>query len=188
MSKILKREDIHEEIKLINGTNSYYISDMGNVYSEKKKGHFLKMSPSINHRGYNHISIIDKNGNEITRRINRLVAIHFIPNPNNLPIVGHKNNIKTDNKVENLYWTTYKENTRKAIQDGLMEQASGYEDSQSKPVIVYDIAMNEIDRVGSICLCSKKYHISKSTITRHCTGQIKGKTRCGYYFRYDNIK
>ena len=47
-----------------------------------------------------------KNRKLITKRIHILVAKAFIPNPNNLPYVCHKNDIKTDNRAENLYWGT----------------------------------------------------------------------------------
>lgn len=186
-NKLLKRQDIIEELRLINDTDSYYISNLGNVYSKKANNLFLKMKFSKGYQGYYHISMVDKAGNAITKRVNRLVANHFIPNPQNLPFVGHKNNIKTDNRVENLYWTTPLENTRKAIKDGLIKkQPSDYMDSQSFHVIVYDKNMNEIDRIGSLRLCSKKYKVSVSTISRHCNGEIHGKTRCGYYFRYED--
>lgn len=48
------------------------------------------------------------------RRAHIIVAETFLPNPDNLPIVRHKNNQKNDNRVENLYWTTYSENIQKS--------------------------------------------------------------------------
>jgi hypothetical protein len=181
----LNKEDINEELRLINDTNDYYVSNCGNVYKLTNNNKYLKLKPSMMHRGYYQVAVIEKSGKKVTKRLNRLVAIHFIDNPDNLPVVGHKNNIKTDNRVENLYWTTYSENTQKAVDDGILVNDIGYEDSQSHPVIVYDKDMKEIDRVGSMSLCAKKYNVSKSTVARHCNNEIKGKTRCGYYFRYD---
>lgn len=48
----------------------------------------------------------------ITKKVNKIVATAFLPNPNNLPIVMHKNNNKLDNRVENLQWGAVSENTR----------------------------------------------------------------------------
>ena len=50
--------------------------------------------------------------------IHRLVALTYIPNPDNKPCVGHKDNNRTNNRVENLYWCTHKENTQQCIRDG----------------------------------------------------------------------
>lgn len=180
------KQDIHGKIEKINGTNNYYVSSTGEVYHLIDDELFYKMKPYLNKKGYYYVTLQSIERKHKSFRVNRLVAEYFIPNPKNYPIVGHKNNIKTDNRIENLYWTTYSENTQKAVNDKLLVNDIGYEDSQSHPVIVYDENMTEIDRIGSVSLCAKKYKVSKSTVSRHCKGEIKSKTRCGFYFRYDN--
>lgn len=86
-----------------------------------------------------------------------------------------------------LYWTNNQENVQKAVDDGLLMNDKGYNDSQSHPVICYDKNFNEIAKFGSISECHKAIGVSKSTITRHCKNQIKTKTRKGYYFRYQSV-
>lgn len=181
----LNFEDIKEEIKLIQDSNNYYISSIGKLYKKDIHNKFLEIKLTKK-CDYMYGCYSNLNKKRITFRVHRMVAKYFVENPNNLDIVGHKNNIKSDNRKENLYWTTTSENTKKAFDDGLIKNDYGYNDSQSKPVIVYNENMNIIDKIGSISLCAKKYNVSKSTIARHCNNEIKGKTRCGYYFKFDN--
>lgn len=84
----------------------YTIDEYGNVWSIKSNM-YLNQFPS--HNGYMQVCLC-KDGRSINKRVNRLVAIAFIPNPNNYPEVGHDNDDKLNNHYSNLYWTTSLEN------------------------------------------------------------------------------
>ena len=153
----------------------------------KNYGKYFKRSYSMTH-GYYYCTLkyIGKDGNyQKTRRVNVIVAETFLENPDNLPVVGHKNNIKTDNRVENLYWTTWKENTQKAVDDGLLVNDKGYDDSQSKPVIMYETKTNkELARFGSLREAARETGYSLTTIARQA--KYQRPVRKPWYFRYQD--
>jgi hypothetical protein len=97
----------------IQGYPNYLIYEDGRVYS-KYCNKFMK--PWINHENYYNIELTNEKGKK-TFKHHRLIAIHFIPNPENKPQVDHKNRITKDNRIENLRWATQCENQQnKGIQ------------------------------------------------------------------------
>ena len=91
----------------------YEVDSLGNVYSVKRtttKGGKLK--PQLS-KGYCRVAL-SKNGVAKRYFVHRLVAKAFIPNPFDLPQVNHKDERKTNNRVENLEWCTAKYNTNYA--------------------------------------------------------------------------
>lgn len=98
--------------KKIEGFSLYEITDDGRVWSHiSKKYKTPKKSRAVDY--YYKIVLVGDDGKSKAFAIHQLVAKAFIPNPDNLPEVDHKNMIKTDNRVENLEWVVHGENVRR---------------------------------------------------------------------------
>lgn len=102
--------------------NLYYVTIDGDVISTKffSKQKIMRLEHSINQYGYCCVNLIKDNKTR-SFRVHRLVADAFIPNPNNYPQVNHINEVKTDNRVENLEWCTHEYN----INYGTRNQRAG---------------------------------------------------------------
>lgn len=85
-----------------------------------------------------------RNGDREAVLVHRLVAIAFIPNPDNKPFINHKNGIKDDNRVENLEWCTSSENVRHALNKGLKTPAMGERVNTSKLTSSDVVKINEL--------------------------------------------
>lgn len=102
----------------------YLIDNIGNVVSLPKKNgsRFVNkyniLKAKVNKLGYKEVAL-SKNGKTKIMLLHRLLAIHFIPNPNNFPQVNHINGIKSDNRLENLEWCTVSYNTKHAYENNL---------------------------------------------------------------------
>ena len=92
----------------INNYPNYLIYEDGRVWSKYNRngvnGRFLK--PFKLNTGYLDYRLFKDNKYK-HKTVHRLIAEHYIPNPNNLPTVDHINGIRDDNRIENLRWASY---------------------------------------------------------------------------------
>lgn len=96
----------------------YQVSNLGRI----KSGYKPIILQSGVCRGYLIVNLY-KNKKGLSRKVHRLVAQAFIPNPENKPTVNHKDGNKQNNCVDNLEWATVKEQNIHANKTGLMENA-----------------------------------------------------------------
>ena len=156
------------------GFSRYLISSYGRIMVKEhitcedkrnRKRHFdsrlLKLTLTKDRDGsggYYHVRLKDDNGDVKTYLVHRIVAKTFIPNPENKETVNHKNGIKNDNRVENLEWSTYRENNIHAYCNDLK--------SDNIRVIALDDASNTIiDFYYSISEATRNTNIKREIIS-----------------------
>lgn len=155
-----------------NYENLYEINTLGEVRSlcgRYGKNKILKAC--VNSRGYSLVTLC-KDGKQKSFNVHRLVAELFIPNPDGLPCINHKDEDKTNNNVSNLEWCSYYYNnvygqrlTKSAMKRSIpvvcVETGTVYASSQS---------------------AAQKTGICQSSISSCCNG--KAKTAGGFHWRY----
>lgn len=120
---------LHDNIP---GYPGYHISKRGRIYSRwdvngkgiLNKRYHLKQ-PHLNKKGRYIIGLSQPGLGTTKWLVHRLVALVYLPNPEGLPYVCHKDNVPTNNSVNNLYWGTQKDNMSQASKEGRMIQAKG---------------------------------------------------------------
>lgn len=160
---------MNEIWKSIEGYLNYQVSNMGRVKSlnYNRTGEEKIMKNSKDKDGYLFVRLY-KEGKEKTHKVHRLVAQAFISNPNNYPVINHKNELKDDNRVENLEWcsiaynNTYNNKIAKCY----------------KPVLQYSIDGKLIGKLDSL----KEFGKPHNAISNCLRGNRK--SAYGYIWRY----
>lgn len=159
-----------EKFIIINGLNHYAISNYGHIKNVKKD---KLLTPVLNNNGYLQYTFRQDSLCK-TIRIHRIVALYFVPNPDNKPYVNHIDGNKQNNHYSNLEWCTAQENDNHARKTGLKVQ--------EKPVLATEILSGEEMTFKSVTEAGAILGINKGTITKVLNGR-RNKTH-GYTFRY----
>lgn len=167
--------------KDIVGDNNYQISNLGNVRSKdmvliksngvKEYKHHIKgrvLTPYVTGKGYKkgkgYLTI--RISNNKGKKIHRLVAEAFIPNPDNLPQVNHIDGNTFNNSVDNLEWCTAKKNIEHSVNMGLHAVGENVKYSKLTEKQVVEIRNTYIcgDRNWGAMPLSRKYGVAPTTI------------------------
>jgi hypothetical protein len=160
--------------KDIPGYEGYYqVSNYGKIMGVnrtlvyKKRGkehsHFVKrkvLSQIINHKGYFRICL-RKNGNSKQGNVSRLVAIAFVPNPENKPQVNHIDGNKLNDRVDNLEWVTARENIIHGYKNGLFPKKRKSKKHFKKEDV---FRIRDLIKTQTLSSVAKEYNACVSTI------------------------
>lgn len=168
--------------------NKYQVSTLGNVrvMNYRKTGEMRNMLLHSSRYGYKVVTL-RQNGKNVLRSVHRLVALTFIPNPNNLPEIDHINTIRSDNRIENLVWCTKADNMSNPLtiehfhvkhmnhpphvlsEDGKRKLL----DAVTKSVVCIDPYLRTRTEYESITQASKETGVRVDSISKCCNGKIK---------------
>lgn len=188
--------EIWKDIEGYNGL--YQISNLGRVKSLGRRGKGCSLEDrilkhAINKDGYHLVNLKDINHVAKWFTVHRLVAIHFIPNPNDYKEINHKDEIKGNNIVTNLEWCTREYNVSYGT---VRERQSNNKKGQSnewlnKPILQYSIEGEFIAEFDSTTqaaqflapVLGKDMEKIKKAINNQLRKYPNGKS-CGFNWRY----
>ena len=153
----------------------YEVSESG-IVRNARTGKILKQKQNY---GYMYVALqID--GKAHQRRVHRLVALAFIPNPDNKSEVNHIDGNKANNHISNLEWCTPSENLKHAYKTGLREkQATKAQNARRKKVVKDDGTT-----FASVTEAANSLGVTVSQMTKIIHGDRKAKDGCKYVYEH----
>ena len=176
-------EEIWKDIAGYEG--KYQVSNLGRVRSldrmvRRKNGYILRckgqlIEPTNHKSGYIYIGLT-KDGKKNTLKLHRIVATAFIPNPDNLPHVNHKDENPKNNRADNLEWCNAEYNNSYGNH---IERCKRH-----RAVEQYTLDWKLVTTYPSIIEASKAVGISRALIGNVCSKRLHQKSAGGYRWRY----
>ena len=157
-------EEVWKDIKDFDGL--YQVSNYGRVRNTKT-GRIT--TGCVDSQGYPATSFQMANKGYLKVNIHRLVAEYFIPNPDNLPFVNHKDEDKTNNRADNLEWCTQKYNLRYKNTQKRMRENSG----RKKKIEVFDKAGNKLAEYNSVNEAAEGIGVTRGFVSKVLNGRAK---------------
>lgn len=178
--------------KEVVGFEDYYeVSNHGRIRSldrvtnngtQIRKGRIIKQKKYKSGYMYAHLS---KDGKEKWYTVHRIVAMAFIPNPNNYDEINHKNEIKSDNSVENLEWCTKRYNTNYGTGNRRRSLSHLNHPNQSIQVSQYNPDGSFIKRFPSLKEAERETGVDSTQISKCCRGMKMFNTAGGYKWSFN---
>lgn len=141
--------------------------------------HGTLIAPISHNTGYQFVWLFH-NGKRQKQYVHRLVLSTFVTNTEGKPSVNHKNGIKTDNRLFNLEWATWEEQSAHAYKNGLIKQKKNGDHARCKKIIQYDLNMNVIKVWVGARYCARQLNLSPMGIIN----AAKSKTHYAYGFKW----
>lgn len=146
----------------------YQVSNLGRI---RRRDNKKILTPLTLTKGYKGVRLYYEKKKATTKKIHRLVAQHFIPNPLNLPQVNHKDGDKANNKVSNLEWCSNDYNMNHAIEHHLILQGERRGKSKCtesslkllQRLIDYGFTIKQLSIIYGICKQAMKQIIRNQT-------------------------
>nr|QBK86242.1 MAG: HNH endonuclease [Marseillevirus LCMAC102] len=162
-----------DNTKHIPDFSKYSITSDGIIFNNRTKRQIKQQCGG----DYMTVNIFNDAMERKTRSIHRLVACTYIPNPDNLPIVNHKDGDKLNNNVENFEWCTHRHNNLHARKNNL-------QGTYEREVVQIDSTGKEIASFKSLVDAMRQTGIDSRLIGNVCRG--RRRTAGGYHWRYEN--
>ena len=171
----------------------YAVSNFGRILSLKspylcgnricvRKQRIIKPRLGNSSPGYYFVVLSDGKRNRKSFAVHRLVAITFIPNPNNLPFVNHKDENSRNNKVDNLEWCTQQYNCNYGTHNKRMAKTISETAYQKRRVVQLSTEDNLIAIFNSIKEAALSAKVSRSSVSL-CCRKVK-QSLCGFKWMY----